>query len=160
MRADVRSRQRQGRLSQFGRQVGKVSSPMRSDRMVTPVSMPANPFSTEIKTRRNRPAIGADAFFCPDLTQIAQMSHILPTTTPEAQKVAKAIWQAIDGADVGSTIAALTTVLVGIFMDIEQPDRDDASGCFAMTFYDVTTRHPKFQQEMMLAEWDPKVRAN
>jgi hypothetical protein len=132
MCADVRSRQRQGRLSS----------------------------STEIKTRHNRPEMDADAFLLLGLYPIAQMPQILPTRTPEAERVTKAVWKAVDGADVGSTIAALTMVLVGIFMDIEQPDRDDASGCFAMTFYDVTTRHPKFQQEMMLAEWDPKVRAN
>jgi hypothetical protein len=142
MHADVRSRQRQGRLTQW------------------PVTRSHLRRKVHKGHGRIRPEMTADAFSRLDLTQIAQMSHILPTTTPEAQKVAKAILQAIDGAEVGSTIAALTMVLVGIFMDIEQPERDDASGCFAMTFYDVTTRHPKFQQEMMLAEWDPKVRAN
>jgi hypothetical protein len=130
--ADVRSRQRQGRLSS----------------------------SAEIKTRRNRPEMDADAFFYPALYRIAQMPQILSTDTSEARRVTKALWQAIDGEDVGSTIAALTVVLVSIFMDIDQPERDDASGCFALTFYDLTQRHPKFQQEMMLAEWDPKVRAN
>jgi hypothetical protein len=80
------------------------------------------------------------------------MPQVLDTTTPEARELTRAIAALVHGQATGHVLAAITTVLVNILMEIEPEDRDDASGCFALTFHHLVTNSEKFRSEMFLAE--------
>jgi hypothetical protein len=80
------------------------------------------------------------------------MPQVLDTTTPEAIELTRAIAAIVHGQATGSSLAAITTVLVNILLEIDPEDRDDASGCFAMTFHSLVINSEKFRSEMFLAE--------